>query len=314
MTDKVTNISYGINNALSATSSCKPPPVTTTRCTNHSIPPINALPFGGSINRTAAKWTRKLSNRRARKTQTKNTAIVDSGASGIYLREDAPKVAITPSAPTVRVGTAAGEPVTSSATCKLALPTLPEDFPTGGHVMPGFRENLVGIGPMCDAGYTVSFTDEAVVISKDDGIPILHGWREQDGPKLWRILLLPDHDSVKTVVTDPTTQRESLVAYSAYDLPSVEALVRYFHAAAGFPVKDTWLSAIKAGHFASWPGLTYKNAAKYCPMSDETLKGHMVQTRQNIRSTRPTQGPLKFQRSTTVPTIDSAAFLPSLGK
>jgi len=176
--------------------------------------------------------------------------------------------------------------------------------------MPGFRENLVGIGPMCDAGYTVSFTDEAVVISKDDGVPILHGWREQDGPKLWRISLLPDHDSVETVITGPTTQRESLVAYSAYDLPSVEALVRYFHAAAGFPVKDTWLSAIKAGHFDSWPGLTYKNAAKYCPMSDETLKGHMVQTRQNVRSTRPTQGPLKFQRSTTVPTIDSAAFSP----
>ena len=60
------------------------------------------------------------------------------------------------------------------------------------------------------------------------------------------------------------TQQATLAAYSTYDLPSVEALVRYFHAADGFPVKSTWLKAIKAGNFASWSGLTFKNASKYC--------------------------------------------------
>ena len=82
-------------------------------------------------------------------------------------------------------------------------------------------------------------------------------------------------------------QETSLAAFSAYDLPSVEALVRYFHAAAGFPVKDTWLAAIKQGNYDTWPGLTYNNAAKYCPSANETLKGHMVQTRQGVRSTKP---------------------------
>ena len=53
------------------------------------------------------------------------------------------------------------------------------------------------------------------------------------------------------------TQSTSLQAYSAYNLPNVKALVRYLHAAAGFPVRDTWLRAIKAGNFTSWPGLTY---------------------------------------------------------
>ena len=71
-------------------------------------------------------------------------------------------------------------------------------------------------------------------------------------------------------------------------LPSVEALIRYFHAAAGFPVRDTWLRAIKTGNFTSWPVLTYQNATKYCPTSKETIKGHIVQTRQHVRSTRPT--------------------------
>jgi hypothetical protein len=50
-------------------------------------------------------------------------------------------------------------------------------------------------------------------------------------------------------------------ALNAHDLPSVLALVHYLHAAAGFPVKSTWLAAIKAGNFASWPGLTYANAS-----------------------------------------------------
>ena len=47
------------------------------------------------------------------------------------------------------------------------------------------------------------------------------------------------------------------------------------------------LAAIKAGNFASWPGLTYTNAEKYCPISVDTLKGHMTHTRKGARSTKP---------------------------
>ena len=57
-------------------------------------------------------------------------------------------------------------------------------------------------------------------------------------------------------------------------------------AAAGFPVRSTWLKAINNGNFNSWPGLTYNNAAKYCPQSIETMKGHMVQSSQGVRSTK----------------------------
>ena len=74
-------------------------------------------------------------------------------------------------------------------------------------------------------------------------------------------------------------------ANSVYDLPSVEALLRYMHASEGFPVNSTWLKAIKNGNFESWPGLTYNNAAKYCTNSVDTLKGHMVKSSQGVRST-----------------------------
>ena len=64
----------------------------------------------------------------------------------------------------------------------------------------------------------------------------------------------------------------------------MEALVRYMHAAAGFPVRSTWLRAIKNGNLNSWPGLTYNNASKYFPQSLETIKWHMVKSSQRVRS------------------------------
>ena len=74
---------------------------------------------------------------------------------------------------------------------------------------------------------------------------------------------------------------------NAHDLPSMCALVHYLHTCAGLPVRSTWLAAIKSGNFPSWPGLTYTNASKYCPLSVDTLKGHMTQTRKGTRSTKP---------------------------
>jgi hypothetical protein len=71
------------------------------------------------------------------------------------------------------------------------------------------------------------------------------------------------------------------------NLPSMGALVGFYHACLGFPVKQTWLNAIKAGNCDSFEGLTYCHAARYCPDADETILGHLAQQRQNVRSTKP---------------------------
>ena len=47
------------------------------------------------------------------------------------------------------------------------------------------------------------------------------------------------------------------------------------------------LKAIKAGNYNSWPGLTPQNTTRYCPVPVATLKGHMVQTRQNVCFIKP---------------------------
>ena len=101
---------------------------------------------------------------------------------------------------------------------------------------------------------------------------------------IWHIALLADNADIPKVPQDAL--RVSLVAYSVYDLPSVEALVRYFHVAAGFPVRYIWLDAIKAENYALWTGLAINNARKYCPSTNKTILGHLVQGRQVICSTR----------------------------
>ena len=152
--------------------------------------------------------------------------------------------------------------------------------------MPGFTENLVGISAMCDAGYTVTFSASVVKIYNQHGTPVIHGWRDKNGPRLWFMLLLPDKATAPLPTSSPPPMHMSLQAFSAYDLLSIEALVRYFHAAVGFPVQDTWIKSIQSGNFKSWTGLTLHNTTKYFPLSKERIKGHMVQKRKNVRSTK----------------------------
>ena len=153
---------------------------------------------------------------------------------------------VNPAASHIKVGTTAGLPINSSATCDLALPSLPSNFLTIGHVMEGFHENLIGIGPICDAKYSVLFDDDVVTIISPTGTPVLTGWREGSGHKLWCMSLQPYADDVTTHIDKPGVSKVSLAAFSAYDLPSVEALVRYFHAAAGYSVRNNWLKAINS--------------------------------------------------------------------
>ena len=151
--------------------------------------------------------------------------------------------------------------------------------------MPGFRHTLIGVGPLCDADFTVAFTRTAVIVRNARGIPVLTGWRNHSGPRLWRIALQPGEANLPKM--PHTAHRTTLEEYIVYDLPSIEALIRYFYAGAVYPVHSTCLKSISAGNYSSWPGLTLTNATKYCPSAKATIMGHFVQKRQGVRSTKP---------------------------
>ena len=69
---------------------------------------------------------------------------------------------------------------------------------------------------------------------------------------------------------------------SAHKFPSSEQLLRYFHACAVYPTKDTWLKVIWAGNYLSWHGITTKKFNWHYPETYETPKGHMRQVRQRV--------------------------------
>jgi hypothetical protein len=77
------------------------------------------------------------------------------------------------------------------------------------------------------------------------------------------------------------------LTHAALISPAFMALVGFYHACLGFPVKQTWLNAIKTGNCDTFEGLTYSSAAKYCPDADEMIMGHLAQQHQNVWLTKP---------------------------
>jgi hypothetical protein len=96
------------------------------------------------------------------------------------------------------------------------------------------------------------------------------------GAKLW------------TTTAKYTTKKEQAKerANNAYDLPSIKQTDIYLHAAAGLPVEDTWIKAIKAGNFSTWPKITPKTVQRHFLESDETQKENMKKQHRGVRSTR----------------------------
>jgi hypothetical protein len=118
-----------------------------------------------------------------------HTGIADSGANDIYFAPDAPVTNYNPQAPTVGVRVANGRPERLVASATLAsIPSLPQASMTE-HVMPAFPHTLIGLGPFADLGCRIVFTKTSVTVYHPDGYPILSGWRDETGPRLWHFPL-----------------------------------------------------------------------------------------------------------------------------
>ena len=172
------------------------------------------------------------------------------------------------------------------------------------HIVPGIeRDSLLSIPKFADANYVAIFDKDEVniydankttiVVSRG---AILRGWRCKQ-TKLWRIPLIKNvtNENTDTVLCDrcpteflPDRPLPNEAIHNVYELKTQPELVRYYHAAAGFPTKPSWLKAIKNKQYASWPGLTWEAVNKNFPESEETLKGHGRKTRSGLRSTKVT--------------------------
>jgi hypothetical protein len=97
-----------------------------------------------------------------------------------------------------------------------------------------------------------------------------------------------DHSTgLCTVPLDTNSTKKYKSINSVYEISKVYGTIQYLHAAAGSPVPSTFVKAIKAGNFTTWPTLTPEHVNKYLEKSEATVKGHLNQTRKNVRSTKP---------------------------
>jgi hypothetical protein len=105
--------------------------------------------------------------------------------------DSAPLLHLNRLAPRTTIRTATGEAKTSIASAQLALPTLPSVAARTGHIVPGFTNNLISLGKLCDAGCTTFIDRQNITIRNSSGNHILTGAREPTAPRLWRINIAP---------------------------------------------------------------------------------------------------------------------------
>ena len=103
------------------------------------------------------------------------------------------------------------------------------------------------------------------------------------------VMTIPFDEKILTWKTDLNGQAKPLfnIASIIHQIQSKEILCDYLHQPAGYPVKKTWLQAIKDGFFTSWSGLIFALVSKFLPeTSEETASEHIHKQQQGIQSTR----------------------------
>jgi hypothetical protein len=148
-----------------------------------------------------------------------------------------------------------------------------QDFPT----------SLRSVGKTADDDIVSVFTKEGVILFKEEdalitckGKPILIGVRDSHGQ--YQIPLMQQREQWQPRRPSKQARKALRQANKVYDLPSTKQAIKWMHAVCGYPVKSTWLEAIKGGNYVGWPMLNERNVQKYYPETIETAKGRFNQT------------------------------------
>ena len=139
----------------------------------------------------------------------------------------------------------------TTKTLELLINKLPKAA-REAHRAPTLTNNLLSVSVLCDAGCEVFFHSHGCEITLN-GETIVRGWRDLT-TNMWRISLIPDGGNNiidPTITNDFTSEVEmpSFFANSIYECENTGQLIKFYHAAMGFPVTSTWCKAIDAGYF-----------------------------------------------------------------
>ncbi len=157
--------------------------------------------------------------------------------------------------------------------------------------MTNLHSTLISVPKMADYGYIAVFDkteariyDATTTTITASGEPIIVApWCNNTG--LWKMELNLDYEVLGMACPAQFIAGVDK-ANAIFDLPNNRQTLQYLHALAGFSVKETFLVAVWAGNYATWPGLTTTLIAKHFPDSEEMQKGHMKGQRKGVRSTK----------------------------
>jgi hypothetical protein len=194
------------------------------------------------------------------------SAFADSGAtSNVGTTKDRARRAFVPtgrqSTKAFRMPNGSIEPATTTDLLQHNLRAPARDI----HIVPSIeRDSLLSVSKFVDANYIAIFDKDEVQIFdanntkiKVSRAAILRGWRCPN-TKLWRVPLVKHvaNTNTDTILCDrppseflPERPPPNEAVANVYELKTQPELIRYYHAAAGFPTKPTWIAAIKNRHY-----------------------------------------------------------------
>jgi hypothetical protein len=158
----------------------------------------------------------------------------------------------------------------------LDIPELPREA-TRVHVVPELNtHSLLSLGQLCNAGCEAVVTSNKIEVTYKKK-HVLTGHRSPT-TTLWHLEYPLIHDAEITPV----------YANKAIGTNTPANIVAFMHAAFFSPALDTLHKALKKGYITNIAGFTAETLKKYPPQSIAMVKGHLDQTRKNIRSTKTT--------------------------
>jgi hypothetical protein len=184
-------------------------------------------------------------------------AILDTGATAIFVMESAPvnnkRVAKQP----LTISLPDGIKVKSTHECDITIQGLPTVLT--GHIVPSLTvASLIGIRILCDAGCIVIFyTTHCNVVYK--GKVIVRGYKDPS-TDLWTLPINSNDTVIEKQVED--TAESNVIAFT-HSISHRANRVKFQHQALGSPKISTLLKAVRRGFLKGCPNINKRLITKY---------------------------------------------------
>lgn len=224
-----------------------------------------------------------------------NWAILYSGATSHFLVTAAPTCHSKITKAPLKVRLPDGGHVTSTHTCTLDLPELPTKARLGHIILGLVSHSLLLVIKLCNAGCEVIFNKIGCIIKYGGKIVFTGDKCTKTGlwmvpisnkpTKLLQMLIPPPQEVLNHLELAGWAQETTANIHPTTAQPELAKYLHQHQIIFSLP-KITLLKAINNHQLDSFPGLTYDLINKHLPQSTATEKGHMIRTRQGLRSTR----------------------------